>query len=75
MSSDFAQGAYFQPSSQENQKTRSSRKRVYKYTDSEFAVDLPLPATERYRPPENRFNINDFSFEDRSDKLFSQYLD
>lgn len=71
MSTEFGQGAYFQPY-QDGAKGRSSRKRTYKYTEEEYGVEPP--ATERYRPNENRYNVNDFSFEDRTDKFFIFYI-
>jgi hypothetical protein len=70
MSSDIGQGAYFQPS-QSASKGRSSRKKVYKYTDEEFGAEPSF--TDRHRPYENRYNVNDFSFEDRSDRYFAIY--
>jgi hypothetical protein len=72
MSSEFSQGAYFQPY-QDGAKGRSSRKRTYKYTEEEYVHEPP--ATDRYRPIENRYNVNDFSFEDRTEKYFPSYVD
>lgn len=64
MSSDYAQGTYFHPS--QDNTARSGRKKSYKYTENEFTAELPQ--TDRYRHYESKYNTNDFSFEDRSEK-------
>lgn len=67
MSSELSQGAYFQPY-QDAAKGRSNRKRTYKYTEEEYGVEPPM--TERHRLNENQYHVNDFSFEDRTEKFF-----
>lgn len=66
MTTEHPQGTYFQPSAQDSTRHRSSRKKAYKYTEDEYMLEPSV--TDRYKPVENRYNPNDFSFEDRSKK-------